>query len=84
MDFNQIDIARDKCLGNNEDIWDQATVVPKSRGVFKEELTSFLPFRIVKHRISPVAFSYPTLRLDDCIIVTGNGASVNTFISDTL
>jgi len=80
MDFNPIDIARDLCLGNEEDIWNQATIIPKVRGLFKEDVTTRLPFRVGRHRISNKELSYPTYRLDDCILVTEAGKLVHSFL----
>jgi hypothetical protein len=79
MDFNPIDIARDQCLGNDENIVTEATIIPKSTGVFKEDVISSLPFRVIKHRIpSNLVWCY-NLRLDDCMVVVSD-SDVYSFI----
>jgi hypothetical protein len=69
MDFNPTDIARDICRGNGGAIQHQATVLPKSMGLFNDDLVTRLPYRVVNHRIPSDELERPIFLLDDCIFV---------------
>jgi hypothetical protein len=80
MDFNPIDIARDICLGNEEYIQQEATILPKAMDLFEEDVITRLPYRLVKHRIPSDEFSRATIGLDDCIFVLEEGKRVHSFL----
>jgi hypothetical protein len=86
LDFNQHDIARDLSNGTVQGICTEPTVYPKvkgffrSNGMFKEDLVTSLPYRIVEHRIKWGHYCDPEYHLDDCIVVTDRVRTAHTFI----
>jgi len=82
LDFNPVDIARDKCRGNVRTIRDTTTVISKSEGLLVEDVISGLPFRAVDHGISFTDFLEPILYMDESIVLTSSDAHIYTFIPD--
>lgn len=65
---------------DDDDIITQPTLIPKAAGIFTEEITSSLPFRITKHRIKMDAFTYPTIRLGETLVVTEGEKAVHSYL----
>jgi hypothetical protein len=66
MDFKPIEVAPDICLGFNGKVTrHRATVLPKSTGLFEEDVITRLPY--LPCHIPSGEFSYATIGLGDCI-----------------